>query len=121
MQFLMMIKAAENQGMPPQSLFDAMGEYVQKSFANGVLVNTAGLMPTSHAVEVQIRNGKMKVVDGPFTEAKEVIGGYAIVNVASRDEAVAIGREFMQLHLDHWPEWQGTSEIREIEEMPQPE
>jgi hypothetical protein len=119
MQFLMLIKHAENQGTPPESLFDAMDKYVSKSFAAGALINTGGLTPSAQGKEVRIRNGRMSVVDGPFTEAKEIVGGYAIVKADSWDHALEISREFMQMHLDHWPEWEGTSEVREIAAMPE--
>jgi hypothetical protein len=66
-------------------------------------------------VVLQIRKGKISVTDGPFTEAKEVIGGYAILESKSKEDAVRIGTTFMKLHADHWPEWEGESEIRRID------
>ena len=118
MQFLMMIKASENMDSPPpQAMFDAMDEYVTKQVASGAVVNTGGLRRTSEGFRVSIRNAKISVTDGPFTEAKEVIGGYAIVNADSREHALEMAKEFMQLHIDTWPEFEGTSEIRQIDAM----
>lgn len=117
MKFLMMVKVDENSGMPPQELFDAMDVYVAKQQKSGVVVDTAGLTPSSQGARVRITKGKIKVIDGPFTEAKEVVGGYAIVNAASRDEAIEMAREFMQLHVDHWPGWEGESEVRQLAEF----
>lgn len=116
MKFLMLVKDAENMGTPPQALFDAMGGYIQKQMAAGVLESTAGLTPSAQAIRVRSAKGKIRVIDGPFTEAKEVIGGYAIVNAASREEALEMAKEFMQLHATHWPEWEGESEVRQIAE-----
>jgi len=63
-----------------------------------------------------LSGGKLKVTDGPFTEAKEVVGGYAIVEVKSRDEALKIARDFMELHQVHWPSFEGESEVRPLED-----
>ena len=118
MQFLMMVKASENTAAPPpQAMFDAMDEYVAKQIASGAVINTGGLRRTSEAVRVSIRNAKIIVTDGPFTEAKEVVGGYAIVNADSREHALEMAKEFMQLHIDTWPDFEGTSEIRQIDAM----
>ena len=62
--------------------------------------------------QVKITDGKLSVVDGPFVESKELIGGYAIFELRDKEEAVAAAREFMQLHLDHMPGWEGTCEVR---------
>ena len=60
--------------------------------------------------QVRITDGKLSVVDGPFVETKEMIGGYAIFELRNKEEALAAAREFMQLHLDHMPDWEGTCE-----------
>ena len=62
--------------------------------------------------QVRITDGKLSVVDGPFVETKEMIGGYAIFELRDKEEAVAAAREFMQLHLEHMPGWEGTCEVR---------
>ncbi len=118
MKYLMMVKANEKyrgEG-PPPALLEAMGGFVQQSFQSGKLVDTGGLKPTSAATRFRIEKGKLAVTDGPFTEAKEVVGGWAIVKVNSREEALEIAREFMELHRKHWPGWEGASEMYEMEE-----
>ena len=119
MKYLMFIKHSEkhrNQEIPP-ALLEAMGEFVSESFKSGVLKDTAGLKPTSEAFRVRLSRGKIKVTDGPFTEAKEVVGGYALVEVGSREEALKVAQEFMELHRKHWPEFEGESEVRPLEDM----
>ena len=119
MKYLMMIKHSESyRGEPiPQALMDAMGEFVTESFKSGVLKDTAGLKPTSEGFRVRLSNKQLKVTDGPFTESKEVVGGYAIVEAASREEALKIARQFMELHRQHWPTFEGESEVRPLEDM----
>jgi hypothetical protein len=119
MKYLMMIKHSESyRGEPiPQALMDAMGEFVTESFKSGVLKDTAGLKPTAEGFRVRLSKGQLKLTDGPFTEAKEVVGGYAIVEVASRQEAEEIARQFMELHRVHWPTFEGESEVRPLEDM----
>ena len=119
MKFLMLIKHTEsyrNQKIP-QGLMDAMGEFVAEGFKSGILKDTAGLKPTSEGFRVRSSGNRLKVTDGPFTEAKEVIGGYAMVEVTSREEAMKTAREFMELHRVHWPEFEGECEVRQLEGM----
>ena len=100
----------------PKALNDAMGEFVNKHLQSGALKDTAGLQPTSAGWRIRMSKGKMKIIDGPFTEAKEVIGGYAIVEAASKKEAMDIATKFVDLHRVHWPEFEFTCEIRPLEE-----
>ena len=119
MKYLMMIKHEEkyrNDEIPP-GLMDAMGKLVEEGFKSGKLKETAGLKPTSEAFQVRNKAGKMSITDGPFTEAKEVVGGYAIFELASRQEALDAARDFMELHRVHWPEFDGVCEVRPLEEM----
>jgi hypothetical protein len=119
MKYLMFIKHAESsRGEPiPQALMDAMGEFVTEGFKSGVLKDTAGLKPTAEGFRVRLSKGQLKLTDGPFTESKEVVGGYALVEVASREEAEKIAREFMELHRVHWPSFEGESEVRPLEDL----
>jgi hypothetical protein len=114
MKYLMIVKGPENAGMPPQSLFDAIDRLIADQKKSGVLVDAAGLMPTAKGGRVRIERGRIKVIDGPFTEAKEVIGGFSMVNAASKEEAMRMAKEFMDLHIEHWPEWEGECEVREV-------
>lgn len=122
MKYLMFIKLSESyRSQPiPQALNDAMGEFVTEGFKSGVLKDTAGLKPTSEATRIRLSGGKLTVTDGPFTEAKEVVGGYAIVEVKSKEEALEIGRQFMEIHRVHWPGFEGESELRPLDEFEPP-
>lgn len=84
----------------PPSLMDAMGPWMEKSLANGTLISTGGLKPAAENRRLEGRTGKMVVTDGPYAEAKEVIGGYAVFEAPDLDAATAMAGEFMQLHID---------------------
>jgi hypothetical protein len=119
MKYLMLIKHSESYRSQaiPQALMDAMGEFVAEGFKSGVLKDTAGLKGTAEGFRVRSTGGKLKVTDGPFTEAKEVVGGYAMVDVASKEEAHRLARQFMELHRVHWPAFEGECEVRPVEDM----
>src|SRR5262245_50268445 len=119
MKFLMMIKHAEsNRSEPiPQALMDAMGQLVTKGFQSGALKDTAGLKPSKDGFAIRSKGGKLATKDGPFTEAKELVGGYALVELGSMDEARAFAREFMELHRVHWPSFECECEVRPCETM----
>lgn len=119
MKFLMMIKHAEHREpfQPPQSLMDAMGEFVTEGFTRGWLKDTAGLTPTKDAIRIRQKNGKLSVTDGPFTEAKEIVGGYAIVETKTREEALEVAHRFMELHRVHIPDFECESEVRPCEDF----
>jgi hypothetical protein len=97
---------------PPAALMEAMGKFIQRSLKDGTLVDTGGLLPSKEGVRVRLANGKITVTDGPFSETKEVIGGWAIIQARSKAEAVRIATEFMELHRTHWPDFEGESEVR---------
>lgn len=114
MRFLSMVRVAENTGqVPSERLMNEMGKLIQEMTAAGVLLDTAGLQPTAKGVRVRLRDGKLSTVDGPFTETKEVIGGYAILKADSMDEAVELTRRFLLVHGD---EWNLDCEVRQLEE-----
>ncbi len=106
---------AYDAGKPaPDSLMEAMGPYVEKGIASGQLISTAGLKRTETGARVRGHTGKLAAIDGPFTEAKEIIGGYAIVEVPDRQAAIEAANEFVQLHIDHgMPDI--AVEVREID------
>jgi hypothetical protein len=118
MRFMTIVKGNENAGVPPKALFDAIDTLMAEQLKSGVFVDAGGLAPTAKGSRVRISGGKIKVIDGPFTEAKEVIGGYAILNASSLKEATQMGRDFMQLHIQHWPGWEGECEIRQMDDPP---
>ena len=114
MKYLCFIRHSEKyrESGPKPELMQAMGEFVQRSLKNGSLVDTGGLLPSKDGVLIRLRKGEITVKDGPFTESKEVIGGWAIIKADTKEEAVRIGKEFMELHQKHWPEFEGESEVR---------
>lgn len=112
MKFMTIIKGPELAEQPPQALMDAIDAFGRDAKQAGVFVEWGGLQPTSDGSRVRSSKGKLVVVDGPFTETKEVIGGYAIYEVASKDVAMDWARRFMELHAKHWPEWEGEVEVR---------
>jgi hypothetical protein len=89
-----------------------MHKLADREIKAGRMLDNGGLMPLATGAQVRITDGKLSVVDGPFVEAKEVIGGYAIFELRDKDEAVAMATEFMQLHKDFMPGWEGTCEVR---------
>ena len=119
MKYLMLIKHAESLRSEkiPQGLLDAMGVFVEDALKSGVVKETAGLKATSEGFRVRQSGGKLTVTDGPFTEAKEVVGGYAMVEAKSKQEALKLARQFMELHLAHWPAFVGECEVRPLEDM----
>ena len=114
MRFMMMVKAAENRGMPPQALMDAMEKLTVDAVKNGSMVMGGGLAPTAQSNRIRLSGGKISVIDGPFTEAKEVIGGFAIMDLKSKEEALEVAKHFIDLHRQHWPGWEGESEVRQM-------
>ncbi|MBC7897135.1 MAG: hypothetical protein H7066_17080 [Cytophagaceae bacterium] len=118
MKFLMLIKHTESQRAEPmpQALLDAMGTFIQQGFASGVLKDTAGLKASSEGFRIRTGGGKLQTMDGPFTEAKEIVGGFAMVEVKSRDEARDVAHQFMELHRVHWPSFVGECEVRPLED-----
>jgi hypothetical protein len=118
-KYLMLIKHDESyRSQPiPQGLMAAMGEFVTSQMKRGVIKDTAGLKPTSEAFRVRSSGGKLSFTDGPFTETKELVGGFAIADVRSADEARELARQFMELHRIHWPAFDGTCEVRPLEDM----
>ncbi len=114
MRFLSMVRVNENTGQQPsEQLMADMGRLIDEMTKAGVLLDTAGLRPTSEGARVKLSNGKTSVVDGPFTESKEVIGGYAIVKADSMEQAIELTRRFL---LVHGTEWDIECEVRQLEE-----
>jgi hypothetical protein len=91
---------------------EAMGKFIDRLVKSGTFVDAGGLLPSKDGLRVRLAKGRIIVMDGPFTETKEVIGGYAILQTDSRAEAIRIATEFMELHRIHWPEFEGESELR---------
>jgi hypothetical protein len=120
MRFIMMIKANKDYeaGVPPDpKLLAAIGQYTQEMIKAGVVLATEGLMPSAKGARLRLSDGKLTVIDGPFTEAKELIGGFAIVKASSKKEAIELGSRFMMLHKEALGgKWEGECEIRQLSE-----
>lgn len=122
MRYMMIVKHAENQGPPPKELMDAIAILTQEENKAGTMLDNGGLASTAQGARVRLSGGKVSVIDGPFTEAKEVIGGYAQFELKSKEEAVESAVRFMELHKKYWPSWEGETEVRrmfEPDEFPQ--
>jgi len=114
MRFMMLVKHAENSGVPPKELMDAIAKLSEEAVKAGTMLGSGGLAPTAQSTRVRLSGGQLKVIDGPFTEAKEVVGGYAQFELKSKEEAIEGAVHFMELHKKHWPGWEGETEIRQI-------
>ena len=112
MRFMYIVKHPARSGNPTPELMEAMGKLADREIKAGRMLDCGGLMPVQTGAQVRIADGKLSVIDGPFVEAKEVIGGYAIFEQRDKEEAVASAVEFMQLHQEHMPGWEGTCEVR---------
>lgn len=114
MRFLSMIRVNENSGLvPSEKLMTDMGKLMEEMTREGTLIDTAGLRPTSEGKRIRLTAGKLSTIDGPFTETKEVIGGYAIVKADSIEEALALTNRFLKVHGD---EWDIECELRQLDE-----
>ena len=114
MRFMMLVKHAENSALPPKELMDAIAELGEEAVKKGTMLGSGGLAPTAKSTRVRVSGGEIQVIDGPFTETKEVIGGYAQFELKSKEEALEGALRFMELHRKYWPEWEGETEIRQI-------
>jgi hypothetical protein len=114
---MMFIKHTEDyrgKTIPP-GLLEAMGKFVGENMKSGKFIDGAGLKSSHKGKKVQLRDGQLRVIDGPFSETKELVGGYAIVEVESEQEALELATQFMELHRIHWPDFEGESELRPFE------
>lgn len=114
MKFLCIYKPAKLEGgLPTPEEMAKMGAYIDQSIKSGVLIATEGCMPSALGAKVRRMAGKFTVTDGPFTEAKEVVGGFALINANSKEHAIEITRDFMNIAGD------GEVEVRQIYEAPE--
>ena len=104
MRFLSMIRVEENTGqVPSEQLMQDMGKLIDEMTREGSLVRTAGLRPTKEGKRVRLRKGgQLSTIDGPFTETKEVIGGFAILEAESMAAAIELTKRFLLVHGDVW-------------------
>lgn len=115
MRFMAIVKPGQDYeaGRPPSpGLMTAMGKLNEESRKAGIFVTGGGLLPSAQGHRLSMTGGKVTVIDGPFTETKEVIGGFAILNYSSHEQAIEGARRVMQIHAEH-----GVTEL-EIELRP---
>ena len=114
MRFLSLVRVNESAGKKPdQRLINDMTQLITEMTADGTLLDTAGLCPTSQGKKVRLSYGKQTVSDGPFTESKEVIGGYALLQANSMEHALQLTKRFLDVHGDGW---EVECELRQIAE-----
>jgi hypothetical protein len=111
MRFLSIYKHEERTTPPTAAEMETMGKLVEEGFKAGWLLATEGCLPSALGARVRRSSGKLSVTDGPFTEAKEVVGGFAILKVNSKEEAIELTRKFLAVAGD------GECELRQIYEM----
>jgi hypothetical protein len=119
MRFISLVRAKEGI-QPTPELIEAINKLAEEMTASGVLVDMGGLRPSAEGARLRLKSGRITVKDGPFTEAKEVIGGFAVMQAASRDEAIELTRRFLQIHADTMPDLELECELRAFEEQPAP-
>ncbi len=112
MRFLCLYKPAKEEGAPPQpEEMAAMGKLIEEMTKAGVLLATEGCQPSAKGARIRMKDGKFTVIDGPFTETKELVAGFALIQAKSKEEAVAWTKRFLEVAGD------GESEIRQVYDM----
>jgi hypothetical protein len=113
MRFLSIYKTAERGVPPSQEEMAKMGKLIDDGMKAGTLLATEGCLPSALGARIRMSDGKVTVTDGPFTEAKEVVGGFAILRANSKEEALEMVRNFLQVAGD------GECELRQVFEAEQ--
>jgi hypothetical protein len=113
MRYMMLLSGTNPPTPPPPELFEAIMKLGGEATEAGVLLDTAGLLPSANGARVSVAAGKLAVTDGPFTESKELIS-YALYDVRSREEAIEWASRFVKLHRDLWPGWEGQTDILQV-------
>ncbi|MDX2276020.1 MAG: YciI family protein [Hyphomonadaceae bacterium] len=119
MRYMYLISSPPNAGPPPQRLMEEIAKLSQSPGA-ATMIESGGLAPPGKAARIELKRGKLNVIDGPFTEAKEVIGGYAIFEFETEAEAIESARQFMEVHRLYGEGWEGTCEMRAMYSGPPP-
>jgi len=114
MRYMMLVRSVAPVGPPPSAFLEAMGKLSAEGRESGMLIAGGQLGGADASARVRLAAGKIGVTDGPFPEAKEVIGGYAILEYADKKAALKGCAGFLELHRQHWPGWEGEIEMRAI-------
>jgi len=112
MRFLSIYKSVERNAPPSPEEMERMGKLIEEGMKAGYLIGTEGCLPSVKGARVRLANGQIAVTDGPFTESKEVVGGFAILEASSREHAVQLVKDFLRVAGD------GECEIRQLYEDP---
>jgi hypothetical protein len=113
MRYMMLLSGASPAAPPPPELFEAIMKLGGEAAQAGVLLDTAGLLPSASGARVSLAGAKLTVTDGPFTESKELIS-YALYEVRSKEEAIEWASRFMKVHRDLWAGWEGSTDILQV-------
>jgi hypothetical protein len=111
------VKTKETGAHPSPALIDKIMKLGEEASQQGVMVGMGGLGPTALGARARLSKGKITVTDGPFAEAKEVIGGYAIYDVASKQDAIEWTRRFLEAHIGLWDQ-DLEVEVRQMMDAP---
>ena len=114
MRFMMLVKHSELPGPPSKEFVDAMMKLDEEAVKSGSIVQSGGLSPIAKSTRVRLSRGQVTAIDGPFTESKEVVGGFAILEFKSKEDAIEGAKQFMELHKKYWPGWEGETEVRQV-------
>ena len=114
MRYMVLVKMREDVGDAPAELQEVMGRELMAAFASGSMIDAGGLWPTAQSTEYRVTGGQLLTSDGPYAEAKEVVGGYSIIEARSHEEALAGAHRVAEIHVQHWPGWEGSVEVRRI-------
>ncbi|KHL10629.1 hypothetical protein CLV56_2074 [Mumia flava] len=113
MRYFTLLEATAPDGPPPAELMEAIAALGAEAGQAGSLVDFAGLTPSAFGARVDVDGDGLSITDGPFAESKELVS-YALYDVRTKEEAVEWARRFMQLHVDHWPGWVGTTKVVKV-------
>jgi hypothetical protein len=113
MRYMMLLSGTSPSTPPTAELYEAIMRLGGEATEAGVLLDTAGLLPSASGARVGLTGGKLTVTDGPFTESKELIS-YALYEVRSKEEAIEWASRFMKVHRDHWAGWEGQTDILQV-------
>ena len=119
MKFFMLLHPDPNSTAvngPSEEFMQEMGSWIGSQMATGKVIATGAWEPAQQATVVGPLDGRAAIVDGPYTEAKELVGGFVLIEEPSRDDAIKGAQEFVQFHIDNWPGWNGWSEVRQVYE-----
>lgn len=117
-RFMGLVRMEEGPKAPPQALMDAMDEFIGEHAAKGIFLDGGGLFGTEDAVNFVVRQGQTTRVDGPYAEAKEVVGGWALLQYDTVEEAIEGQRRMADLHAEHWPDCEVVITLRQVAEAP---